>query len=288
MVTRRDFLKLAGLGTGAALITGCAPQLWPLTGEAGVSGVSRLLAASTPPATPTIMPQASALPVAASTLPVPTPKYKGRNLCFVLWDHQLARYAYRPRNMQHPVPETVPLYSGSSMRMTEAWTDYWKGILRLTNPGMSYTDFERNFASLVANDRAFTNGTGPEDDPNHWAIHSITCGGATHEMVTGIHEKHGVRIYTLNWRNGPPPIPETTDEIDMTRHFFATTGTNIKLPDGSYAVYGFPQFENCIIPLLSMDDTDFIDASRIKPVSDIQPPYNTWAGQARKVGGGRR
>lgn len=60
----------------------------------------------------------------------------------------------------------------------------------------------------------------------------------------------------------------------MTRHFFATTGSNVRLPDGSYAVYGFPQFENCIVPLVSPADTDMIDLSRISVVSDLQRPYN--------------
>lgn len=174
------------------------------------------------------------------------------------------------------------------MRMTPGWTAYWRGILRLCNPGMKDDDFELRWQGLIMSERAFTNGTGPEEDSDHWAIHSLTCGGATHEMVTGIREKHGIRIYTLNWLKGPPPIPESMHEIDMTRHFFATTGSNIKLPDGSYAVFGFPQFENCIVPLLSKDDTDFIDSWRIKPVSDLQPPYHTWASQMPLVGRGKR
>ena len=74
----------------------------------------------------------------------------------------------------------------------------------------------------------------------------------------------------------------------MTRHFFATSGTSIRFPDGSYAVYGFPQFENCIVPLMSAGDTDFIEASRVKPVSDIQQPYHTWASQMPTVGAGKR
>ena len=260
MVSRRDFLKLAGLGAGAALGSGFMPRWAPV---------------------------AAGQPAPAATATA-QPKYKGRNLCFVLWDHQLARYGFRPRNMKHPVPETCPLYSGSSMRMTPAWTEYWRGILHLCNPGMKDNDFEQGWRSLITSDRAFTNGTGPEEDADHWAVHSLTCGGATHEMVTGINEKHGIRIYTLNWQKGPPPIPEDIAQIDMTRHFFATTGSNLKLPDGTYAVYGFPQFENCIVPLMSMDDTDFIDAYRIKPVSDLQPPYHTWASQMPKVGRGRR
>ena len=47
------------------------------------------------------------------------------------------------------------------------------------------------------------------------------------------------------------------------------------LPDGSYAVYGFPQFENCIVPLVSREDTDLISLERIQVVTNIQRPYNT-------------
>ena len=83
-----------------------------------------------------------------------------------------------------------------------------------------------------------------------------------------------MEIYTLNSRKDPPAIPAKAEDIDMTRHFFATSGSNVLLPDGSYAVYGFPQFENCIIPLVSPSDTDMIDLSRIRPVSDLQKPYN--------------
>ena len=54
----------------------------------------------------------------------------------------------------------------------------------------------------------------------------------------------------------------------------ATTGSSERLPDGSYAVYGFPQFENCIVPLVSREDTDLIALDRIKVVSNILRPYN--------------
>ncbi len=249
MVSRRDFIKVAGVGAAAALLSACAPRLPP------------------PTAVPT---------------PVPTPKYKGRKLCFVLWDHQLAKYNYQPRNLKHPVPETCPLYSGAVNPITPAWEAYWKGILRLCNPKMDEAHFESAWKSLVDSERAFTNFTGPET--GNFAIHSLTCGGATHEMVTGEVEKgQHVRIYTLNSLDGPPPIPADAEHIDMTRHFMATTGSNVQFPDGSYAVYGFPQFENCIIPLVSTSDTDLIDTARIAFVSDLQEPYHTWASQVRTV-----
>ncbi len=241
---------MAGIGAGAVLLNGCAP----------------LLARATP--VPTVT-------------PTPTPKYAGRKLCFVLWDHELAKYDYKPRNLKHPVPETCPLYSGASNRVTPAWEAYWKGILKLCNPGMDGAKFENAWISLVDLARAFTNGTGPET--GNFAIHSLTCGGATHEMVTGEPERHYMRIYTLNSRKDPPPIPSDADKIDMTRHFFATTGSNVQFPDGSYGVYGFPQFENCIVPLVSPSDTDLIDLTRIRPVSDIQSPYHTWASQTRRT-----
>jgi hypothetical protein len=239
--SRRDFLKIAVVGAGVMLLKGSAPKLVP---PARVSGKARL-----PAATPA-----------------------ARKLCFVLWDHQLAQYDYKPRNLKHPVPETCPLYSGAKNPVTPAWESYWRGILHLCNPTMTEANFERSWGSLVASDRAFTNASGPET--GDFALHSLTCGGATHEMVTGIPERSYMRIYTLNSKKNPPPIPAKPEEIDMTRHFFATTGSNVQLPDGSYAVYGFPQFENCIVPLVSPSDTDLIDLSRIKVVSSIQRPYN--------------
>jgi hypothetical protein len=189
-----------------------------------------------------------------------------------LWDHQLARYNYRPRNLVNPVPETCPLYSGAKNPVTPAWEAYWKGLLHLCNPTMGDVEFAHAWSSLVDSHRAFTNASGPKT--GDFMIHSLTCGGATHEMVTG--EPYGLymEIYTLNSQKDPPPIPAKPDDIDMTRHFFATTGSNVKLPDGSYAVYGFPQFENCIIPLLGPSNTDMIEISRIKVVSSIQRPFN--------------
>ena len=239
MLSRRDFLKLAGIGAGSLLLDSC--------------GLKPVSATQDPPGTPT-----------------------DRKLCFVLWDHQLAQYKYMPRNIKNPVPETCPLYSGAKNPVTPAWEAYWRGILHLCNPKMSNDDFEHSWSSLVVSDRAFTNSGGPDSDT--FALHSITCGGATHEMVTGIPEQVGggpyMRIYTLNGKKNPPLIPAKAEEIDMTRHFLATTGSNVKLPDGSYAVNGFPQFENCIIPLVSPANTDLIDISRIKRVSSIQRPYN--------------
>jgi hypothetical protein len=141
---------------------------------------------------------------------------------------------------------------------------------------MGDADFERSWNSLVVSDRAFTNSSGPET--GDFALHSLTCGGATHELVSNFPEKTPrgwyMRIYTLNSQINPPSIPAQADDIDMTRHFFATSGSNVLLTDGSYAVYGFPQFENCIVPLVSPSDTDLIDMSRVRTVSDLQRPYN--------------
>ena len=254
-LSRRDFLKVAGLGAGAMLLSKCAPAPVP----------------PTPAKVPTV---------------VPTVTYAGRQLCFVLWDHQLAKYGYRPRNLKDPVPETCPLYSGALSTITPAWEAYWKAILQLCNPTMGKVAFQQAWDSLVASNRAFTNGTGPGS--GHFALHSITCGGATHEMVTGKPERSYMEIHTLNGKKSPPPVPASVDNIDMTRHFFATTGSNTQFPDGSYAVYGFPQFENCIVPLVSPADTDWIDVTRIEPVADLQGPYHTWLSQMPTVGRGER
>jgi hypothetical protein len=194
----------------------------------------------------------------------------------VLWDHQLARYHYKPRNPKVPLPETCPLLSGVANRLTAEWEAYWKGILRVCNPGMSDQAFNSGWKGLVADARAFTNNKGPES--GNFALWSITCGGATHEVVSGGPEGPGrrfTRIYTLNYKQGPPPIPSSMKEIDITRHFMATTGSTTQLPDGSYAVYGFPQFENCIVPVISPDGTDMIETERIVTVDSVQRPYNT-------------
>lgn len=252
--SRRDFLKVAGIGSTAVLVSACAPELLTPTKDPGATQLKT-------PSGKAVTPK-----------PVPTVSYKGRKLCFVLWDHQLAKYDFQPRNLNSPVPETCPLYSGASNPVTPAWEAYWKGILHVCNPGMDAASFEQAWTSLVASNRAFTNGSGP--DTGQFAIHSITCGGATHEMVTGIPDGPHIEIYTLNGKKRPPPIPTKPEQIDMTRHFFATTGSNVRLPDGSYAVYGFPQFENCIVPLVSPADTDMIDQSRVMTVYDLQKPYN--------------
>jgi hypothetical protein len=243
--TRRDFLRLAGLGAGAAALSACSPRaalLATMTAEAP---------APTPDVTPT-----------------PDP----RKLCFVLWDHQLAKYNYKPRRPNIPLPMTCPLYSGARNPLTREWQAYWRGILEVCNPGMSETAFEQSWTSLIHPTRAFTNNSNPET--GDFVMGNLTCGGATHEMVTGQPEGRYMRIFTLNTEKDPPLIPESVDDIDITRHFMATTGSSDRLPGGSYAVYGFPQFENCIVPLVSREDTDLIALDRIKVVSNILRPYN--------------
>ena len=245
-LSRRDFLRLAGLGAGAVAIGACSPR-------------AALLASMTAEApTPT-----------TDLTPTPDP----RKLCFVLWDHQLAMYDYKPRRPGIPLPETCPLYSGARNPLTTDWQEYWRGILRVCNPGMSDRQFEQSWTSLIHPNRAFTNFSNPE--AGDFFMGNLTCGGATHEMVNGEAEGRYMRIYTLNTEKDPPPIPEKIEDIDITRHFFATTGSDVILPDGSYAVYGFPQFENCIVPLVSREDTDLIPLERIKVVANIMRPYNT-------------
>ena len=252
MLSRRDFLRIAAIGTGALLLKGSDHPY--IARPKGAEGNGLLVSTSD-----------------AGII------YKGRELCFVLWDHQLARYDYKPRNLVNPLPETCPLYSGALNPITPAWEAYWRGILHLCNPNVSDVDFEQSWESLVASDRAFTNSTGPAS--GNFALHSLTCGGATHEMVSNVPVRTPkgpyLQIYTLNSRKPPPPIPSRAVDIDMTRHFFATTGSNIRLADGSYGVYGFPQFENCIIPLVNPLGMDMIDYKRVKFVQDLQRPFNT-------------
>jgi hypothetical protein len=247
-LARRDFLKLAGLASGAAALAACSPR-------------QRLLASMTASAP------------APNPTPDVTPTPDPRNLCFVLWDHQLAMYNYKPRRPDIPLPQTCPLYSGARNPLTPEWQAYWRGILKVCNPGMSEEAFEQSWKSLIDPTRAFTNFSNPEE--GDFVMGTLTCGGATHEMVTGEPEGRWMRIYTLNTEKDPPPIPADVDEIDITRHFMATTGSRDRLPDGSWAVYGFPQFDNPIVPLVSRDDTDLIALDRIEIVPNIMRPYNT-------------
>ena len=225
-----------------------------------------------PTLTPTSLPTATLEPTVSPTVQT-TPTPDPRKLCFVLWDHQLAKYDFKPRRPNIPVPQTCPLYSGARNPLSLEWQAYWRGILKVCNPGMSEAAFEQSWKSLIDPNRAFTNHSDPLG--GNFVMQSLTCGGATHEMVTGEPEGSYMRIYTLNTRTDPPPMPEKIDDIDITRHFFATTGSSEQLPDGSYAVYGFPQFENCIVPLVSREDTDLIALDRIKVVPNIMRPYNT-------------
>ena len=243
---RRDFLKLIGVGASAAALSACSPR-------------ARLLASMT----------ASASTPGGDVTPTPDT----RKLCFVLWDHQLAEYNFKPRSLTVPLPQTCPLYSGARNPLTPEWQDYWRDILRLCNPDVRGEAFEQSWRSLIDPARAFTNHSDPEG--GEFIMGTLTCGGATHEMVTGEPEGKYMRVYTLNTEKSPPAIPDDPIKIDTTRHFFATTGSSDRLPDGSYAVYGFPQFENCIVPLVSREDTDLIALDRIKVVSSLQRPYNT-------------
>jgi hypothetical protein len=312
MLSRRDFLKIAGVSAGGVLLHGCAPKWLPFqpapsatslpsatatrTSIATATGTATTTSTATPSSTPTLTETPTAIPTEAPTdteTPTELPTEEigivpagtasraggsagtsagGKLLCFVLWDHQLAQYDYKPRNIKKPVPETCPLRSGATIRLTAAWEAYWRGILHVCNPTVGDKDFERSWKSLVMSARAFTNHSGP--DSGNFGLHSLTCGGATHQMVTGKSDGRYMEIYTLNGSQDPPPLPTKISDIDMTRHFFATTGSNVKLDDGTYAVYGFPQFENCIVPLVSPKDTDLIEVSRIKKVYEIQRPYN--------------
>ena len=197
--SRHDFLRLAGLGAGAADQWAC----W-LPGRHRVA-----------PATATRMPNPSITPTMT-----PDP----RKLCFVLWDHQLAMYNYKPRHPGVPLPETCPLYSGARNPLSPAWQEYWRGILKVCNPEVGDEQFEQAWASLIHPDRAFTNFSNPE--AGDFTMGNLTCGGATHEMVTGEPEGRYMRIFTLNTENAPPPVPEKIEDIDITRHFFATTGSD--------------------------------------------------------------
>jgi len=284
-------------------LSGCSPQslaAWLVPTR--IVPPTPLLMVTAPAQTPTAAPTSTFTPTDTPTLtlpptetssptpfptwtpaptetPTPTPTLEAADetgtghLCFVLWDHQLAMYHYKPRNPKKPLPETCPLKSGAKNRITPAWQEYWMGILYLLNPEMSEKQFMKSWKGLTAPARAFTNKADPGS--GGFALWSLTCGGATHEMVTGKPEKKYMRIYTLNINDPPPTIPSRPQDIDMTRHFFATTGSTKRLSNGSYAVYGFPQFENCIVPLVSPEDTDLIEVSRIKIVSSIQRPYNT-------------
>ena len=267
-LSRRDFLKALGLGAGSMVLSSCTSQrLVPTQVPTATAPPMETPFQPVPPAVTATPIEAQAAISGLTGTPDP------RKLCFVLWDHQLARYGYKPRDLGTPLPQTCPLYSGGLNLITREWLEYWKGILHVCNPDVSGHKFDSAWDSLVADDRAFTNGSGPNS--GLFALHSLTCGGATHEMVTGIPEGDYMRIYTLNSRKPAPPIPSSPDEIDITRHFFATTGSRLQLPDGSYAVYGFPQFENCIVPLVSPYDSDLIEVSRIKVVTSVQRPYNT-------------
>lgn len=292
-LSRRDFLKALGLGAGAVFLAGCAPQIPEPTLRPSATALPTL----TPfqPSPPTLTPRPTDIPTVTNTpwiWSLPTREgvdatalateqllgadEDGRNMCFVLWDHQLARYDYKPRNPKVPLPETCPLLSGVANRMTSDWTDYWRGILMACNPGMKKGDFEASWKGLVADARAFTNNKGL--DSGNFALWSITCGGATHEVVSTEPDGPGgryTRIYTLNHSKGPPPVPSSPNEIDITRHFMATTGSNKLASDGSYAVYGFPQFDNCIVPVISPEGIDMIETERITFVHQVQRPYNT-------------
>ncbi len=280
-------MKALGAAAGAVVLNGCArgfelyDQGLALPSQTAMqfpAPAGSPTASGTPPPSPTYVPSAdpsTQTPFHWST-PTPAPTRDTRRLCFVLWDHQLAMYGYHPRNLYKPLPETVPLFSGARNRITPAWEDYWRGILRVCNPSMDSDHFEASWRGLVSDARAFTNDSGIES--GNFALHSITCGGATHEMVTGVRETltdgDYMRIYTLNINRPPPPMPTTDHDIDMTRHFFATTGSNVKLSNGTYAVYGFPQFENTIVPLVSQEDTDLIALPRIMLTDRLRSPYN--------------
>ena len=109
MVSRRDFLKIAGLGAGAALLNGCAPQLIPTPQQPDPFRGPAPFATPVRTSTPRIVSPTPdvATPTPWHFTPAPPISYVGRKLCFVLWDHQLAMYDFRPRNMLQPLPETL-------------------------------------------------------------------------------------------------------------------------------------------------------------------------------------
>ncbi len=69
MVSRRDFLKLAGLGAGGALLNACAPGLVGRHAHGGSSlATATPVPTATAPATRTPLPAQTAVPTGATRL----------------------------------------------------------------------------------------------------------------------------------------------------------------------------------------------------------------------------
>lgn len=203
---------------------------------------------------------------------------ESRNLFFVKHDYQMNPLPDR-FNKWDSDPEVVGTYYDRKIKVTTEMNRYMRGILRLFCPNLSDVDFEKSYRSLMADGTksgAFCNFAGI-DSPD-WSWEELLCGGATLQAVTGEIVRMGgkdyIEVYALN-ANNVPATPLSVFDVDMTLHFRPTVFTHEKLPDGSYKVWAFPQFDDkSVVPLWSKSDTLFVPAERLVSVLSVQNPFN--------------
>lgn len=175
-----------------------------------------------------------------------------------------------PRN-KFGDPETIGTYTREFNRVTPELESYWRGLLKILSPDMSKKDFERNWKSLTASDRAFTNDHGWNS--GQFALQSLICGGATVKAVTGqIIIKSGklwMEVYAIDPKK-LPPLPSSTP--DMTLHFYGVISTAIKYKS-TYRKNPFPQFKgNSIIPFVSRGGRALLPYSKLRLLPDFNIP----------------
>lgn len=218
-------------------------------------------------------------PPAPAPLPTPVPApQSSRSLYFVKHDGL-------PRHSSDP--ETVPTFYDRLIPMTPEMVNYWQGLLKLMNPGMSQNDFNHFWKSLTTSARAFDNGNGSETD--HFKIQELICGGAVVEAVSDtpvkLRGKLWLAIHTLDPLH-VPSLPVSRADIDMTKSFLPTIATDAVAPNGqkmpswmymadgkgTYKVDPFPQFNgNSIVPFFSKGGMNYLPLDRLVKIPDAQP-----------------
>jgi hypothetical protein len=190
--SRRDFLRIAGIGAGAVAVQGCSPKgliawlaptpiipptpfLMPttapmstltLTPTEGATGTPIPAATSTPTPFPTWTPSPSATPTPPATLvhdfQVPaegTFRQLRHDFENPEWDHKPRSSTYNAGSRNSALPETVgfqPFNGEDFVRLTEEMQWFHFGLLAKANPGLTTAELKARWRALTVNSVAFT------------------------------------------------------------------------------------------------------------------------------------
>jgi hypothetical protein len=257
---------------------------------------------SVPGPTPTNTPQP---PTATLQPPTATPQPPSAELhrYWVKPDWLSPYWGYKPRDVA-PAPavnrsgEIDDRTSFRRARLTEQWQWFWVDLLSLSKYQRVFAELNaeekanitRAFGGLTGDHLAFTNNAGSAskncypcgttDRGEDMRIDPLICGGNTILGSAPVQNKHGqwmVKVYSFNANQTPPAA--TLEMLNDPRVLWATIISDVRLPDGSYKLFGFPQLKDGVpvpYPYMTMEDYYYpLEELEEYPLTDPKRPiYN--------------